>query len=110
MAVSVKVMNGLAALKKLEVDPGLYEWLKNSPVTVSLTAKCFKFSLPEINAGVASETEVPVSLTQLQQLHTNKLPASEKIALRSKVEVVILTIKEYLEAHNAVPSSPTTQS
>ncbi|MCL4743853.1 MAG: hypothetical protein KJZ83_00410 [Burkholderiaceae bacterium] len=82
MAISIKSMNGLAALKKIGIPQDLYDWLKSKPVQVSLGATKFTFSIPAELVGEPVQHEVPVTLDQLQKLNAGTLPPTQKTALR----------------------------
>lgn len=82
MAVSVKMTNGIAALKKLGLDESFLKALEAS-VDVKLTAAAFEFKVNGKPAGVA-----PVTLDQLMALNAGSLPNAEKEKLKHKVKAV----------------------
>ena len=83
MAIKIKSMNGLAALKKAGVAQELHDWLVGSDVEVKLTASVFQFS--HAGAGV----QVGVTLDQLQALNAGTMSPADKAVLAQKLESAI---------------------
>lgn len=105
MAISVKSMNGLAAIKKIGIPPDLYDWLAASPVKVQLTAKEFRFLAPWPGKP-DSQYSVAVSLNQLQQLSAGTLPAAIRATLSHKLTAALEAIRNqhaglYADAQSA---------
>lgn len=94
MAIKIKSMNGMAALKKLGLSEGTLSWLEQSPVEVSLSATRFTFTVPH-EAG-AKHYFVDVTLNELQKLSLGTLPEHDMLKLRAAVGQ---TIKEIVKEH-----------
>src|SRR5690606_7349681 len=91
VAVNVKSMNGIAAMKKLGVPGSDFEGLIKAGVTVTLNAKEFKFT--HWVAGVQSaEATVPVTLNQLQKLNAGTLPEVEKAILKGALQEALANL------------------
>lgn len=90
MAVNVKSMNGLAAIKKAGVPDDLVEWLVGSSYEVKLTATAFQF-VPE-GSNVPKKV-VPVSLSLLQKLSSGAITATEKEKLTDDLVVAVMALK-----------------
>ena len=100
MAISIKSMNALAAIKKIGVPQKLYDWLVQQPIQVSLSATKFTFTVPT-EAG-AKHFYVTVTLNQLQQLSAGTLPADVKLALQGLLAYTIEDIKQEFDHAKAV--------
>lgn len=96
MAISVKSMNGLAAIKKIGIKQSQYDWLESSNIKVQLTAKEFRFYVPSADGEYQAEAQhtVGVTLTTLQKLNAGTLPPAEKIALQSLMVSAVQTLKD----------------
>jgi len=86
VAIQVKSnLNGVAALKKLGIDPAWCDSLMSMGITVKLTAKAFSFMKADGSAGI----DVPVTLGQLQMLNAGTLAVTEKWKLQKSVSDAI---------------------
>jgi hypothetical protein len=95
VAINVKSsMNAIAAIKKIGIPQDLFDWLVLSPVQVTLTAKAFVLSVPQMSAPV----EVAVQLNDLQKLSQGTLDPTSKHALAQLLATAIQDIKLMLSA------------
>lgn len=111
MAISIKSMNALAAIKKIGVPQKLYDWLVQQPIQVSLSATKFTFTVPT-EAG-AKHFYVTVTLNQLQQLSAGTLPADVKLALQGLLAYTIEDIKQEFDGKlsaTQLPAKPAQES
>lgn len=106
MAIKIKSMNGLAALKKLGVSKETCQWLEASPVQVTLSATKFRFTVPLSDGSDPTEYTVPVTLNQLQQLNAGTLSNAEKGKLVFQLVNVITEIMANCEGKLADTKSP----
>ena len=84
MAVNLKSMNGLAALKKLGLPEALGAWLMDHSVEVALSSTQFVFTHPKLGSS-----SITVTLNQLQTLSAGTLPSATKMILCNKAVGVI---------------------
>lgn len=105
MALSIKSLNGMNALKKLGVPEHLIEWLEGAPVKVALNAKEFVFGLPDtVNGG--QQFSVSASLTDMQKLSMGTLAPAKKEELRDQLSSTIAHIMAtYGSELKALPQS-----
>ena len=80
MAVSIKSLNGLGAIGKLGIDPGLVDWLSEGHYEIKLTSKEFAF-FPAGSGDLPPVATVPVSLDLLQKLNGGTVPPKDKFGL-----------------------------
>jgi hypothetical protein len=92
VAISIKSLNGLAAIKKIGISQQLFDWLEQAPVKVALNAKEFVFTLPP-ECGSLQFT-VPVTLSHMQKLAMGTLATDAKAALQTSLNETIQDIKE----------------
>ena len=95
MAVSVKSLNGLAAIKHAGVDDDLYDWLHYSGFQVKLTATQFEFRHPEFPPDKQIITTVSVKMSQLHQLQQGTMKAADLAEIQVELEAAIHTLKDY---------------
>lgn len=105
MALSIKSLNGMNAIKKLGVDADAVAWLEAAPIKVALNAKEFVFSLPEnVNGGQVFTVAAPLS--NMQKLAMGTLPESAKLTIRLNIEQTIDHIRlTYGDDLVALPTS-----
>lgn len=97
MAISIKSsLNGFAAIKQIDIDDELYDWLHFSGFQVKLTATQFEFHNPEMELGKTVIYTVPVKMTQLHQLQNGTLPKAEKDELCTEITKAITLLKEHV--------------
>ncbi|MEY9560455.1 hypothetical protein [Sinorhizobium fredii] len=104
MPVSIKSMNGLAAIKKVGIPQELYDWLIASPIEVKLTATEFRFMAPTGDGW--TEKKVAVTLDLLQSLSAGTITPAKKGALSSAVTTVVSELKALAEIHGWVAQPP----
>lgn len=94
MAVKIKSLNGLAAIKKIGLSDTLFDWLSASPVKVALTAKEFVFTLPpSVTPKADPELTLPVTLTDMQKLSMGTLEPSKQALLKAALADLVGKIK-----------------
>lgn len=87
MAIAVKSMNAIAAIKLLDVASSLVDWLEKNPVQVQLLATKFVLSA-DLNDGPFS-VEVPVKLNDLHSLSKGTMPNAAKGMLQTQLTKAI---------------------
>lgn len=95
MAVSVKSLNGLAAIKHADIDQAVYDWLHYSGFQVKLTATAFEFLHPDFPPGKQLIVSVPVKMSQLHQLQQGTMSAEELANLQVELEAAIGNLQDY---------------
>ena len=102
MAIIIKSMNALGALKKLGLPQELMDGLQKYPIEVTLSATKFNFVVPGKDGDKKGYT-VPVTLDQLQKLNAGTLQPAEKKALVTALALCIHTILKWVDAEGVQP-------
>lgn len=95
MAVTMKSLNGFAAIKQTDIDDDLYDWLHYSGFQVKLTAQQFEFRHPDFPPDKQVITTVPVKMSQLHQLQQGTLSSHEVAELQTLIEEAIALLQGY---------------
>lgn len=105
MALSIKSLNGMNAIKKLGVAADTVAWLEAAPIKVALNAKEFVFTLPDtVNGGQVFS--VPAPLSDMQKLAMGTLPDAKKQSMALQIENTLDHIRlTYGDDLGALPAS-----
>lgn len=93
MAVSVKPMNGIAAIKKLGVGENTVDFLLTSGFITMLNAQAFDFVNPDLPGDQNPVAKVPVTLTVLKALSSNTLGITEKEKLAKEITMAVIKLQ-----------------
>ena len=99
--MSVKLtLNGLAAIKCLDISDVDYTWLHYSGFLVELGLDQFKFIHPDLPDSENVIETVPITIDQLHKLYQGILPKSELVGISTLVKQVILALVQYTPQPN----------
>lgn len=96
MAISIKSLNGMSAIKKIGIPQALFDWLETAPIKVALNAKEFVFTLPNElpHSMKGASFTVPVDLSHMQKLSMGQMPLPAKLALGQALADTLGQIKD----------------
>lgn len=105
MAITVKSMSGIDALKKLKVAEPFINWLKGSGVSVVIKADGIHFKVPPLPViGDGFGAHLAMQPSQVIALNANKLGEPTFTTLQSKAMNLISSLKSQFGDHLAALS------
>lgn len=104
MAITMKSMNAMAALKKVGIPQHLYDWLVASDFEAHLTPTELTFKPKEgfLVGHEFKQSTVPMKISDLQKLNAGTLPSHTKNGLAGLVADAIYGLKGF----DTVPVAP----
>lgn len=93
MAVNVKPMNGVAAIKKLGVGENVIDFLSTSGFITMLNAQAFEFVNPDLPGDQNPVVKVHVTLTLLKSLSSNTISVAEKEKLAKEITMAVIKLQ-----------------